>query len=119
MHTPMSNAAEAGPMQPTMTLPTIQIRLARPDDEATLLRLAALDSAPAPHGDVLVAPVGGEILAAVALDSGRAIADPFRHTADLVELLHTRAHRIGERGSDDDRKWRSLCRLASPIAPAR
>ena len=106
-------------MQTTMTLPTIQIRLARPDDEPTLLRLAALDSAPAPRGDVLVALVDGEILAAIALDSGRAIADPFRPTADLVELLHTRAHLMGERGSDPGRKRLSLRRLASPIALAR
>src|SRR5690606_25391702 len=60
-HTPNEKRhGGAGPMQTTMTLPTIQIRLARPDDEATLVRLAALDSAPAPHGDVLVALVGGE-----------------------------------------------------------
>ena len=39
----------------TMTFNTIQIRLARPDDQPTLLRLAALDSAPAPRGEVLVA----------------------------------------------------------------
>jgi hypothetical protein len=106
-------------MQTTTTLPTIQIRLARPDDEATLLRLAALDSASAPHGDVLVARVDGEILAAVALESGRAIADPFRHTADLVELLRTRARLMGERGSEHGRRRPFLRRLASPIALAR
>jgi len=106
-------------MQTTMTLPTIQIRVAREDDEATLLRLAALDSAAAPRGDVLVASVDGEILAAIALDSGRVIADPFRHTADLVELLRTRAHLLGERGSEIGRKRHSLRRLASPIALAR
>jgi hypothetical protein len=106
-------------MQATMTLPTIQIRVARPDDEATLLRLAALDSAPALSGDVLVALVDGEILAATAIDSGRVIADPFRHTADLVELLRTRAHLLGERGSETGRKRHSLRRLASPIALAR
>jgi hypothetical protein len=106
-------------MQTTMTLPTIQIRVARPDDQATLLRLAALDSAPAPRGDALVAIVDGEILAAIALDSGRVIADPFRHTADLVELLRTRAHLMGERGSEYGRKRHSLRRLALPIALAR
>jgi hypothetical protein len=106
-------------MQTTTTLPTIQIRLAHPDDEAALLRLAALDSAPAPHGDVLVARVDGEILAAVALESGRAIADPFRSTADLVELLRTRARLMGERGSEHGRRRLSLRRPASPIALAR
>jgi hypothetical protein len=105
-------------MQTTMTLPTIQIRLARPDDQATLLRLAALDSAPAPRGDMLVALVDGEILAGIALDGGRAIADPFRHTADLVQLLRTRAQLMGERGSAYGRERRSLRRLALPIALA-
>jgi hypothetical protein len=105
-------------MTPT-TLPTIQIRAARPDDEPTLLRLAALDSAPAPRGEVLVAMADGEILAAIALDSGHTIADPFRHTADLVELLRTRAHLMGDRGSETGRKRLSLRRFASPIALAR
>ena len=106
-------------MQTTTTLPTIQIRVARPGDEATLLRLAALDSAPAPRGDVLVALIDGEILAALALDSGHAIADPFRPTADLVELLRTRAHLMGDRGSETGRKRLSLRRFASPLALAR
>ena len=106
-------------MQTMTTLPTIQIRVAGRDDDAALLRLAALDSAPAPHGEVLVAVIDGEVLAALALDSGRAIADPFRHTADLVELLHTRAHLMGDRGSEYGRKRLSLRRLASPIALAR
>ena len=107
------------PTAQTMTLPTIQIRVARPDDEPTLLRLAALDSAPAPRGDVLVALIDGDILAALALHSGRAIADPFRHTADLVELLRTRAHLMGDRGSAYGRKRLSLRRAAPPIALAR
>jgi hypothetical protein len=106
-------------MQTMTTLPTIQIRVAGRDDDDALLRLAALDSAPAPHGEVLVAVIDGEVLAALALDSGRAIADPFRHTADLVELLHTRAHLMGDRGSEYGRKRLSLRRLASPIALAR
>ena len=103
----------------TMTFATIQIRVARPDDEATLLRLAALDSAAAVRGEVLVASVDGEILAAHALDSGRTIADPFRPTADLVELLRTRAQLMGASGSENGRRWHSLRRSASPIALAR
>ena len=44
--------------------PRISIRLATEDDDATLIRLAALDSAAAPRGEVLVADVDGEIVAA-------------------------------------------------------
>ena len=73
------------------TAPHISIRLATEADNATLIRLAALDSAPAPHGSVLVADVGGEIVAARSLVRSRSIADPFRPTADISELLELRA----------------------------
>ena len=73
------------------TAPTIAIRLATNEDNSTLRRLAALDSAPAPHGPVLVADVDGEIVAARSLTKPRSIADPFRRTADIRELLELRA----------------------------
>jgi hypothetical protein len=69
----------------------IAIRRATDADNSTLLRLAALDSAPAPHGPVLVADLGGEIVAARSLTRARSIADPFRPTADIRELLELRA----------------------------
>jgi hypothetical protein len=73
------------------TAPHIAIRPATEADSSTLLRLAALDSAPAPHGKVLVADVGGEIVAAHSVARARSIADPFRPTADIRELLELRA----------------------------
>jgi hypothetical protein len=69
----------------------IAIRLASEADNANLLQLAALDSAPPPHGPVLVADLDGEIVAAHQLDRARSIADPFRPTADLRALLELRA----------------------------
>jgi len=114
-----SENAKEVPHAMTSTLSTIQIRIARRDEQASLLRLAALDSAPAPRGDVLVAIVDGELLAGRALDSDRVIADPFRPTADLVELLRTRAQLMGDRGSAIGRKRLSLRRLTSTIALAR
>jgi len=69
----------------------ISIRLATHDDDSTLIRLAALDSAPAPNGSVLVADVDGEIVAAHSIVKSRSIADPFRQTADVRELLELRA----------------------------
>jgi hypothetical protein len=69
----------------------ISIRLATHDDERTLRRLAALDSAPAPRGSVLVADVGGEIVAARSLTKPLSIADPFRRTDDVRQLLELRA----------------------------
>lgn len=70
------------------------IRRTIPDDTAALLRLAALDDARALHGDALVAEVDGQIHAAIALSDGRAIADPFRPTAELVDLLKMRAAQL-------------------------
>jgi hypothetical protein len=75
----------------TTTAPHISIRLATAADDSTLIRLAALDSAPAPHGSVLVADLGGEIVAARSLDGDRSISDPFRPTADVRQLLELRA----------------------------
>lgn len=71
------------------------IRFAYPDDETALRHLAALDSQRLPAGPLLVAEVAGELWAAVGLTGEpRAIADPFRHTAELVALLGERADRL-------------------------
>jgi len=69
----------------------ISIRLATEADNTNLIRLAALDSAAAPNGSVLVADVGGDIVAAHSLAKARSIADPFRPTAEIRELLELRA----------------------------
>ncbi len=67
------------------------LRRAAAEDGPALARLARLDSAPKPAGDMLVAEVDERIVAAVPFDGGRAIADPFRPTADVVDLLRARA----------------------------
>jgi hypothetical protein len=79
-----------------MTENALTIRPADLADLAGLDRLAALDSSSAPTGDVLVAEVGGELWAAVEVETGAAIADPFRPSGDLVTLLRHHA-RNGER----------------------
>jgi hypothetical protein len=74
---------------------TLTIRLAVPADATALGRLAQLDSAPPPGpAPMLVAEVGGELRAALPLDGGRAIADPFRPTAALVAILAERARQL-------------------------
>ena len=93
-----------------MTDKTLTIRPADPTDLAGLNRLAALDSASPPTGEVLVAEVGGELWAAVELDSGTAIADPFRPSGELVELL--RVHARGEHRSARRALGRLLPRAA-------
>jgi hypothetical protein len=88
----------------------VTIRRATAADRATLERLAALDSARAPVGDVLIAEVGNEAAGAIEIASGATIADPFRPTAELVELLSLRAARL--HGSADRRGLRLRLRAA-------
>lgn len=74
----------------TTAASTVLLRHATAADAEALRDLAALDSAPALHGPILVAEEEGALRAALALSDGRAIADPFHPTAALVDLL--RAH---------------------------
>jgi hypothetical protein len=80
---------------------TVTIRRAAPGDAAAVQRLAELDSRRAPHGTVLLAEVGLELLAAVSLDDGHTVADPFRPTADLVALLSARGGQLRRSGAGD------------------
>jgi hypothetical protein len=74
-----------------MTRTTLTIRHANVADASDLARLAAVDSAAPLTGDALVAFVDGEPWAAIELDTGAVVADPFRPSGDLVELLRLRA----------------------------
>lgn len=113
-------------MQSTSTIPfdpshkaagTLTIRIAVPADAAALDHLVQLDSAPqrAPV-PTLLAEVGGELRAALPLDGGPPIADPFRPTAELVALLAERARQLAPPPPRAQRRWR-LARLPRP-APA-
>ena len=77
-----------------MTNSPLTIRRADIADSGALAHLAALDSSDPPRGDTLVAEVARELWAAVEIESGSAVADPFRPSADLVELLRFRAERM-------------------------
>jgi hypothetical protein len=68
----------------------VVIRQSSADDRARLQRLAMLDSAPQPHGPMLVAEREGLLVAALPLGGGRPIADPFEPSADVVRLLELR-----------------------------
>ena len=74
--------------------PTVVIRAARGSDGPALRRLAELDSRPVPAGDLLIAEAGDEVVAALSVDTGARVADPFRRTADVVDLLAYRARRL-------------------------
>jgi hypothetical protein len=74
-----------------MTEKTLTIRLADAADAGAVARLAALDSASPPTGETLLAELGGELWAAVEVESGATIADPFRPSADVADLLRQHA----------------------------
>ena len=69
----------------------LTIRYATAADQFAVRRLAVLDSASPPTGDVLLAEVGNELWAALSIDTGVAVADPFRPSGDMVDLLRLRA----------------------------
>lgn len=75
-------------------VPTISIRVASEQDASALLRLAALDSADVPRGQILLAEEDRAVRAALPLDGGRPIADPFAPTTHLLALLELRAARL-------------------------
>ena len=72
----------------------VTLRYAAAKDTENLAWLAELDSAEAPAGPVLVAEVDGRLRAALPLDGGSPIADPFHKGAELIELLRVRARHL-------------------------
>jgi len=90
----------------------LKVRTATDDDAPSLLRLARLDSTGRPpYGTILVAEDGGVIVAAMAVEDGATIADPFRSTAPIVAMLRLRADQLHGTGPRSRRPRRSLRRL--------
>lgn len=75
-------------------MPSIELRIASGADDEALRRLSELDSRPLPPGPHLVAVREGRVDAAISLSTGELVADPFRPTADLAELLRFAARRL-------------------------
>ncbi len=90
----------------------VVLRRAGTGDGRALARLAALDDAAPLAGEVLVAEHGGHLRAALSLHSGRAIADPFHPTADLVALLRARAALLSDAANGGHRVGRPFRRPA-------
>ena len=72
----------------------VVLRQAVAADALRLRRLADLDSARPLRGAALVAEVDGRLRAALSLDGGSAIADPFFNGCELVDLLRLRATQL-------------------------
>jgi hypothetical protein len=82
--------ASARPPQPVRT--AIQLRLSACREE--LERLAILSERPLHDGDWIVADVDGVPVAAVSLDDGTTVYDPFKPTSQAVSLLKLRRKQV-------------------------
>jgi hypothetical protein len=99
---------------------TYVIRSASDDDEAALSQLAELDSRPRLVGHVLIGEIAGSPAAALSLDDERVVADPFKPTAHLIQLLRLRARSIKavERTPSLSARVRAGVRVRPVDAPA-
>ena len=78
----------------------VTLRYAVAADRPRLRHLAELDCVKPPVGSALVAEVDGRVRAALPLDGGEPIADPFFPGRELLELLRIRAIQLdGARGA--------------------
>jgi hypothetical protein len=85
-----ARAVSTHPPQPVRT--AIQLRLSACREE--LERLAALSERPVHDGDWLVADLDGVPVAAVAVEDGVTLYDPFRPTSQAVSLLRLRRKQV-------------------------
>lgn len=87
-------AAARRPDEGAIPVTQVTLRYAAAADGPRLQELAELDSAPVPQGPALVAEVDGRLRAALAVNGGAVIADPFHRSSELIELLRTRAAQL-------------------------
>jgi hypothetical protein len=88
------------------------LRYAHAGDREAIIRLAQLDSQREPSGPLLVAESEGRVVAALPLEAGDAIANPFVRTAELVEILRMRAAQLS---SESNGRRRGLRRCAIQV----
>jgi hypothetical protein len=79
-----------------LTTPEQAVTLRRysAEDHGPLARLVALDSSKPPHQPMVVAEVGGELRAALSLNDGSLVADPFHLTEGAAGLLRAYARQL-------------------------
>jgi hypothetical protein len=80
-----------GRQNQAMDFEHVTLRRAGDGDARSLATLAELDSQRLPDDEFLIGEVAGEPWAALGIGSGVLLADPYRPTVQLVELLRLRA----------------------------
>jgi hypothetical protein len=100
-----------------MRPPACTLRYAHARDREAIVRLAQLVSQREPSGTLLVAESEGRVVAALLLEAGDVIADPFARTAELVEILRLRAAQL----SSVSNGWRGGLRrrVIRAVRPAK
>jgi hypothetical protein len=91
-----------------------RIRIAGDDDRDRIARIASLDSSHPIEGPALVGEIDGVAVAVVSLTDGRAVANPFRPTAGLVEVMRVRARAMGAADAHRSRARRVRDALRRP-----
>jgi hypothetical protein len=89
----------AAPRDGERYAPAIELRLLCAHEARLVRRLAALDDAPALRGQILIALIGGQAVAALSLLDQRVVANPFLPTAESVALLRLRAGQLANGGT--------------------
>ena len=67
-------------------------------ERPAVAQLAVLDDRRLPEGELLGAEVEGELWAAVAIESGDGVADPFRPSGPVLSTLRATAANLRENG---------------------
>jgi hypothetical protein len=78
----------------TLAPESITIRPLREEDVPSVELLAELEERPVPPAPLLLAEVEGTIEAAISLECGETIANPFSESEAAVSLLHIRAAQL-------------------------
>jgi len=93
---------------------TLTIRQLTDSDDADVARLAELDSSSGLRAPLLGAEVEGRLLAAVSVETGEVLADPFSRTAELRDMLELRALQLRKRSPKVKRGLRHRHAPAGP-----
>jgi hypothetical protein len=78
----------------TLAPEAITIRPLGEEDVEAVRRLAELDDRPVPPGPLLLAEVEGTVEAAVGVEGGETVANPFATSAEAVSLLRVRREQL-------------------------
>jgi hypothetical protein len=105
---------------PSTDIPAFGVTIRRlgAADDPVVRRLAQLDSADAPQGALLGAEIEGRLVAAVGIETGEAVADPFSRTGELKALLELRAAQMRRREGGSRSRFGRLRRHTPGALPS-